>query len=646
MLDKATLTWVTFSFLALAPLAAAQTAEEEPIPTLPPEEGDPIIEVPGEEEEPPPPDEGDGGTLEPKPPPEEDTIPNETPPHLEVGGKQRSGISFGAPVGYADGVERVQIVLELFSGDPDDPFEGTVGARVVFEVSGSGNTLLRTDANVGSDGRATAELVSLVPERKRVTATVTRGATLELVFTRTIEFLEPVPVIESVLPGVAPPEGGTLVTITGARLTDDASLTEVSFGGAPAELIEASRERLVVVAPPAPALGFVDIEVRVGAKSGVAAGAFEYVALHTSPLLPLPETDRLLSLADIDGDGDLDGVITGEVPVLKGGVIVGRELAVGVVRGAGGGAWMIPPRWRPLPVRGVGATALVTGELHRPPEAGQADVLVATPGADVSRPLFFLRGRETGSLGDPFQHSVGQGENEVILDMATAEVDGDGADDVFVGTRDGVEVLSMPSGQLPFRGRYPSALTIGVEVAEVTGDGVLDVVSITADGLLRILVGVGDGTFLPGPVIPAGWSPRGLAVGDLDLDGRPDAVVAGVADGLVHYTGYVRVFRNDGAGGFVPEPFELAVPDLGTSLAIGQLTSDGAPDVAVFGGGTSLRDVRVIPGHGDGTLGAPIVIAETQSHGTVVVRDVTGDGRDDVVTKTDDGLWIHQPTLP
>ena len=71
-------------------------------------------------------------------------------------------------------------------------------------------------------------------------------------------------------------------------------------------------------------------------------------------------------------------------------------------------------------------------------------------------------------------------------------------------------------------------------VADLTGDGIPDLIVANYNSdTVSVLLGKGDGTFLPQEVFPVGRKPYSMAVADLTGDGRPDIIVANSASDTV-----------------------------------------------------------------------------------------------------------------
>src|SRR5262249_32973768 len=105
---------------------------------------------------------------------------------------------------------------------------------------------------------------------------------------------------------------------------------------------------------------------------------------------------------------------------------------------------------------------------------------------------------------------------------------------VFRGNGDGTfqPALSFAAGGNPW----------SVNAADVSGDGVLDLVVTNGGdvGGLTVLLGNGDGSFGPPITTAVGPDPTALAVADVNADGRPDAALTRF------FSSKVSVLLNDG----------------------------------------------------------------------------------------------------
>ncbi len=235
--------------------------------------------------------------------------------------------------------------------------------------------------------------------------------------------------------------------------------------------------------------------------------------------------------------------------------------------------------------------------------------------------------------------------------IVAADFDHDGRSDLVSANREGPGLALFLHSTLPSRRGAPDVVLTGgglldapaaLAVADVNGDGLMDVVSANRDSD-NVTIHVQDGPGILGttPRVALGGSlimddPRAVAVADIDGDGRIDVLCAdSTAD-------FVSIFLQD-AGGFRPAPDltlgRHSVTDGPSGLAISDLDDDGRPDIAVA---LAADDVLAIffqssPGlfsrepnvRLSGSAGAAGVLS-------VAASDVDLDGRIDLVSANAD----------
>ena len=213
--------------------------------------------------------------------------------------------------------------------------------------------------------------------------------------------------------------------------------------------------------------------------------------------------------------------------------------------------------------------------------------------------------------------------------------------DFAVGSSSGVVTIFSPGGAARTNFTPYPGLDGGVRVAlaDFNGDGVEDVVVATGAGVasrVRVLDGVTRAVlFQIDPFEASFLGGVNVAVGDLTGDGVPDLAVAADLGGGPR----VRLFNGKT---FAQVADFLAIEDAvfrgGANVAIGDLNGDGVGDLLVaagFGGGPRVTgyDGRTLGQTGGPKLFADFFALESSFRGgvTLAVADTNGDGRADLV---------------
>lgn len=188
-------------------------------------------------------------------------------------------------------------------------------------------------------------------------------------------------------------------------------------------------------------------------------------------------------------------------------------------------------------------------------------------------------------------------------------------------------------------------------VADLTGDGRGDLVGFGDDGVWTAL-GDGQGGFAPARFVLAGFAPN---AGEWRLPEHPRHVADITGDGRGDLVGFgddgVWTALGDGAGSFGSPGFVLA--DFGSSRGwdparhvrvVRDLTGDGRADILGFG----EDSVWVALASGDGGFAPTRLGVEGLGHGSGwrvethlrTLADLTGDGCPDIVAFGDSGVWV------
>lgn len=403
--------------------------------------------------------------------------------------------------------------------------------------------------------------------------------------------LAQVPVINSFLPGNGSP--GKSITLTGSNFNSTIANNIVFFGATKATVTAASATQLVVTVPigatskPITVLNSgsglsaaskMPFTVTVAPYTGqdFAAGSFTAAVAYNQSIL-----FRGVAVADFDGDGKADIVGYSNTP---------SPVVVSVLRNTStrSAVSFAARQDFSLPVNATGRL-LATGDVDND---GKIDIIIGSANTTV-KGLYVFRNTSIGSGNISFTRVDFSADNN-LNNFAVGDLDGDGKPEI---------VASNTSGSM---------------------------------------VSVYKNTSTPGNVLlaktnfAANASGSGIAIGDVDGDGKPEILVADQGGP------YLSVFRNTVTNGTIDATsFATKVDfDLGTSgfhytVSLGDLDGDGKLDIVVSqGSGTSVSVFRNTGTAGTisaSSLAARFDLPLSASSFASEIADMDGDGKLDIV---------------
>jgi len=309
-----------------------------------------------------------------------------------------------------------------------------------------------------------------------------------------------------------------------------------------------------------------------------------------------------LDHADIDGDGDLDLVLTGDD---------GDGPSAAVYKNVGDTTGNGFPNFSPLDLNLTGVVAGTADFVDLEGDGDMDLVITGSTSADINNPQPLTTVLENDGTGN-FTGVSNDLPGVAISSSDIADIDGDGDPDlVLTGAEEG---LIAPQFAAAVYENDGSGSFSNVGAGSISG------------------VGLGSSTF-----------------GDIDGDGDQDLVVTGATGSILDPRPSVAVYENDGEGGFTRTTAGLTEV-AGSTSNFADLDGDGDQDLIVTGSTNASTDnpqpsTTVYENDGQGSFSEVTAGLYDVAVGSVDLSDIEGDGDQDLILGGRDDSGIPTAAL-
>jgi FG-GAP-like repeat/IPT/TIG domain/Secretion system C-terminal sorting domain len=452
------------------------------------------------------------------------------------------------------------------------------------------------------------------------------------------------PTIIAVSPTSA--KAGDAITVTGTNFSSTIADNAVFFGGAKATVTAATTTTLNITLPIGSS--YAPVSVTNAGTNLAASSSNSFNPVYSPPKANITANDfatqadfsvgslsRNIVTADMDGDSKADVLVSynigSNVSILRNTSTIGTtSFATRQTFSTG---------------TSTSPNCIATGDVDMD---GKLDMVVANFASGINYISVFRNTSTVGSISFATRIDLPSGARPYWV--AIADVDGDGKPDIVCtnsadNTVSVFRNLSSAAGTISFATKMDFAVgsfPYGVAVADVDGDGKPDIAATNYSGssvsVLRNTSSVGNVSFVAAVNFTTPNNPSSVALADFDGDGKLDMATSNVT------ANNFSIFKNTSTSGTISFDTRIDIAGLTSPLtvAIGDVNGDSKPDLlgAESNGATGGASIfRNTSSSGSISLAARVDflnVAGNYIYG-VALCDIDGDGKPDFLANNAQG---------